>query len=308
MKINWNKVIYGAGTLLTIAGVGMVAKKTYDYVDSIDNFDAQLDDIKTLTKSDDNTEEENLELMDSKTAFKTKAKITVKFIGQTLWHYKVPIALSIAGYAGHKVAYKGMEKKLKTTEKTLKITSEALAGLTATHFAYRNSVREEIGKEREEELYYNVKNTEVTEVDENGNEVTTVKKETPDGLCTIEYSKTTNPYAYNDWDMDEDQVRTVFNYANEKLKNECTKIGGHGRVVAYDIVKELGINDSFLDEEVVINGKKINKWSFLRTMCYTYDKDNPDMLIEPKIERYVNSEGIKALRIILDVNDCVIFE
>lgn len=135
--------------------------------------------------------------------------------------------------------------------KSHRILSSRNAALTAAYTAvdrmlkeYRGRVREELGEEKEREIYYNVEKCDINDLDEETGKVTTKQVKRAQG--THMYQRLFGPGNPN-WSPNADYniafLRSVQNYLNDRLKSR-------GHVMLNEAYEELGLSHTNFGTQV----------------------------------------------------------
>ena len=226
-------IIGGVG--LMIAGTVTACKQTLKAEEVLDQHRKRVQAIETAA-SDEIYKDQYTEEDAKKDVQKDLIKTGLEFVNL----YKTPIILSISGVS----CILWGTKKLNTKVKDLTIGTTAL--LKAID-EYRNRVAQEIGKEKEEEIFLNTEKKEI--VDQETGEVKTIERFKDDRDVKNPYILTFGPFA-NQRPTDSPKRNPVYmenhptlNLATVTQVEESSQrtLENNGKLYLFEVCKNLGI-------------------------------------------------------------------
>lgn len=219
LKANKNSptILFGAGIVFGMATVVTACRATLKVEDVLVDHQKTVSDIKTVVHENYNESDRRQDLM----------HVHIRTVGRLTKLYAPSLVLGVASVA--------------CLTKSHRILTSRNAALTAAYTAvdrmlreYRGRVQEELGEEREREIYYNVEKCDEDFVDSDGKLKT---KQVKRAQGTHMYQKLFHQGNPN-WNPNADYniafLRSVQNYCNDRLK-------ARGHLMLNEVYEELGI-------------------------------------------------------------------
>lgn len=191
----------------------------------------------------------NLERIENLPEGANKFPVIVKNAGNILKHYAIPISIGVASAA---MIVVGNDIECRRN----KALTAACGALGATLTAYRGRVRNEVGEEREDELFRGINCTKkVTTVNPDTGEVETHEEQLTENEKNIYCWE----FAYDtteEWDDRDVEYNANFIRLQEKLANALLqRRGKHGKVFLNEVLRDLGFDVTHFDEGQVVGWK-----------------------------------------------------
>jgi hypothetical protein len=215
MKKNSPHIAFGVGVAGVIVGNVLVARATLKVGPVLDDMKHAIDDVKTHREEDDPQRNKDLAYVYGYGI----ARIT-KLYGPAI----LVTGVSIASLTGSHVEMTRRNKALAAT----------VVSITKAYEEYRSRVREEIGEDKERDIYYGV--TEQTIVDENGKKQKVLEPSAAKGMPSP-YARFYDEYSKY-WQKDPEMNR-LFVQVAQTHANQLLQVRGH--VFLNEVYDALGI-------------------------------------------------------------------
>lgn len=215
LKANRPHITFGLGVAGVLAGNVLAIRATIKAVPVLEDFQAEVEDVKKHRDEDDPQRSRDLLYVYGKNSVKL-----ARLYGPSL----VVTGLAIGSLTGSHVEMHRRNKAL----------GAIVVGMTQAFDAYRERVRAELGEDAEAAIYYGAREVETT--DEDGKKIKELQTVgDPSGLSPYarifdEYSR----YWSRDHQINAMFIRQAQTYANQRLQS-------HGHVFLSEVYDSLGI-------------------------------------------------------------------
>lgn len=232
VKAKSPEILLVTGIVATVGAVGTAIYATVKAKEVLD--EDEFDEV------DDVVEDEFDEFDD---VVEEKKGIDIKKVGRIALYYAPTVALTGVAIASNIGGYKIQKKHIAALGGTLVTTLGILNN-------YRDRVREEVGEDREKELFDGHCSKEVIEYDENGNVVTKASIENrSDDYFHMWFGPTKKNGEKNPFWTDNLEQNISFLFATQRTLSDMLVVKGH--IVLNDIYEALGEDPDYTSGMVI---------------------------------------------------------